>query len=68
MKFSRLSLHSIRSADPQGWLALAGLRPAGADLRLFAELKAAESNIDSALQLAVLRRRVAISCGDIFIK
>jgi hypothetical protein len=30
-------------------------------LRLFAGLKAAESNIDSALQLAVLRRSGAIS-------
>ncbi len=54
------SIDLIRSADLQGCLALAGLR-------LFAELKAegplqraAESNIDSALQLAVLRRRVGI--------
>jgi hypothetical protein len=47
------SINSIRSADLQGCLVLAGLR-------LFAELKAAESNIDSALQLAFLCRTVAI--------
>jgi hypothetical protein len=64
MKVSRLSLHSIRSADPRGWWALAGLR-------FFAELKAegplqraAESNIDSALQLVVLCRIVEIFLGD----
>ena len=60
MKNSGHSMHSIRSADPQDCLVLAGLRP-------FAELeaagplqRAAESDIDSALQLAVLCRTVAI--------